>query len=304
MNLRQLISFVRVAEHGSFAAAAKALNSTQSTIATRVRELETVWGVELFDRAHHRLQISPKGEEILPWARQILALSDRIGYQLGEPDALTGQLRVGVAGRIAHTWLPRLMVAIRTRHPRVRFDLQLGLTAPLLQRLRSGELDLAFAGGPITDPALEALSLGYDEFAWMASPTLGVPRTQLGPAELASWPIVGLSQDSPHYPVIDQWFRAAGIEYRPAVSCNDMALAARLIRVDLGVGLLHRTSHRDEVLNGLLTELDTAPVFPKLEFVAVYPRANPGALAVAVAQLAAEISDFPRGDAVQGALAT
>jgi DNA-binding transcriptional LysR family regulator len=294
MNIRQLVSFVRVAELGSFAAAAKALNTTQSTISARIRELESAWGVALFDRSHHRTQLSPKGEEILPWARQIIVLSDRIGYQLGEPEAFTGLLRIGVVGRIAHTWLPKLIAAIRARHPRVRFDIKLGLTAPLLQQVKAGELDLAIAGGPITDPTLEHRSLGYDEFVWMASPSLPLPEATLSPQDLARWPVVGLSQDSPHYPAIMQWFQAGQAEYRPAISCNDMATAAKLIASGLGVGLLHRASHRAEVLAGLLTVIDTAPPFPRLEFVAVYPRASANPLALAVAGLASEISDFPR----------
>jgi DNA-binding transcriptional LysR family regulator len=294
MNIRQLVSFVRVVELGSFAAAARALHATQSTISARIRELEVAWGVELFDRTHHRVQVSAKGGEILPWAKQIIALSDRISYQLGEPEAFTGMLRIGVAGRIAYTWLPKLIGAVRARHPRVRFDLMLGLTAPLLQMVRAGELDLAFAGGPITDPALDSISLGYDEFVWMASPTLALPEKTLTAHELAQWPIVGLSQASPHYPVIAQWFGAGNADYRPLISCNDMAIAAKLFGAGLGIGLLHRTSHRAEVLAGVLTVLDTAPSFPRLEFVAVYPRSGASPLVAAVAMMAAELSEFPR----------
>ncbi|WP_179284097.1 LysR family transcriptional regulator [Bordetella genomosp. 10] len=295
MNIRQLVSFCRVAEVGSFAAAAKALHATQSTISTRIRELETTWGVELFDRTHHGLQLTAKGQEILPWARQIVSLSERIGFHLGEPDALTGLLRIGVAGRIAHTWLPRLISTIRARYSQVRFDITLGLTAPLLHMVKSGELDIAFAGAPVIDPALNAVSLGYDEFVWMASPELGLPTGRtLTPADLVKWPIVGLSQASPHHPAIAQWFGAANVEYAPHISCNDMGMAAKLIAAGLGIGLLHRTSHRNEVLAGLLTVLDTAPTFPRLEFVAVHQRSNTGALVAAVALLAAEISEFPR----------
>jgi DNA-binding transcriptional LysR family regulator len=295
MNIRQLVSFARVAELGSFAAAAKALHATQSTISTRIRELETAWGVELFDRSHHRLQLTAKGQDILPWARQIIALSERISFHLGEPEAITGLLRMGVAGRIAHTWLPRLIATIRARYPRVRFEIMLGLTAPLLQMVRSGELDIAFAGAPITDPALESVSLGYDEFVWMASPELDLPTDKtLAPDDLAMWPMVGLSQASPHYPAIAQWFSAGNAEYKPVISCTDMGVAAKLIAAGLGVGLLHRASHRNEVLAGLLTVLDTAPAFPRLEFVAVHHRGNTNALVTAVTLLAAEISEFPQ----------
>ncbi|ALM82219.1 hypothetical protein ASB57_03925 [Bordetella sp. N] len=288
-----MLSFCKVAEAGSFAAAAKALHATPSTISTRIRELETSWGVELFDRSHTGLQLTPKGQEILPWARQIVGLSERISFHIGEPDAITGLLRIGVAGRIAHTWLPRLITTLRARYARVRFDISLGLTAPLLQKVRSGEIDIAFVGAPITDPALDYVSLGHDEFVWMASPDLDLPADRrLTPGDLVRYPIVGLSQASPHHPAIAQWFAAANVEYDPLISCSDMGMAAKLIVAGLGIGLLHRSSHRNEVLAGLLTVLDAWPPFPRLEFVAVRQRNNTSALVMAVALLAAEISEF------------
>jgi hypothetical protein len=55
------------------------------------------------------------------------------------------------------------------------------------------------------------------------------------------------------------------------------------------------------VLAGVLTVLDTIPAFPRLEFVAAYPRGGANPLVAAVAVLAAEISEFPRGIGKEGA---
>lgn len=293
MHIRQLGSFVQAAELGSFGAAAKALHATQSTISSRIRELEEVWGVELFDRSHHRAILTPQGERILPWARQILSLESRIRSQLGDAQSLSGVIRLGVAGRISHTWLPQLVLTLFDQHPLIGFDLVQGLTKPLMRMVRAGELDVALVGGPVNDPDLVSVSLGYDEFAWMASPEFPAPlKVTLGAVDLAGMRLVGLSTSSPHYPMIEQWFRAGGVEYRPSISCNDMAMATNLIAAGAGVGLLHHASHHTQIMAGTLCVLPTEPPFPAMEFVAVYKRSAVGPLVERVVEVAAESSDF------------
>ncbi|CAN5116048.1 LysR family transcriptional regulator [soil metagenome] len=292
MNLRQLDSFVQAAELGSFGAAAKALHCTQSTISSRVRELEASWGVELFDRSHHRAVLTPQGQKILPWAKQILGLETRIRSQLGDAQTLSGVVRVGVAGRISHTWLPRLVMTLSQQYPLIGFDLVQGLTRPLMRMIRAGELDVALLGGPVNDPDLVTTSLGSDEFVWMASPSLRLPRTELTAHDLGELPLVGLSRLSPHYPVIEQWFRDAGADYRPTISCSDMAMAAHLIAAGAGVGLLHHSSHRAQIRSGSLEVLNTQPALPALEFIAVHARDAANPLVQRLVEVAVECSDF------------
>ena len=115
MNIRQLETFVRIVEHGSFANAARALNTTQSTVSARVKELERYIGADLFDRSRHRAALTPRGHELFAFARQLVEFAASLTTQFRDPAAVTGVLRLGVVGVVANTWLPKLVAALRGR---------------------------------------------------------------------------------------------------------------------------------------------------------------------------------------------
>jgi DNA-binding transcriptional LysR family regulator len=304
MHIRQLETFIRIVETGSFAGAAQAMHTTQSTISARMRELESSLGVPLFDRSGHRAILTPRGRALLDRARQMVGLAADIAREIGDVRAVGGVIRIGVAGLVAMTWLPRLMAALRQRFPQVTVQLQIALTTPLVERLASGDLDLAIATGPVQGARLECLSLGYDEFVWMAPASLRLPRRALTPVELAEWPVLGLTEASHHYPVIEQWFRAGQADYRPVLSCSNVRVLADLTVAGLGVSLLPRRSCAREVAAGQLRVIETRPSLPPVEFVAVYKRDVPDPLVPAVAELARATSEFPPADALGRASAT
>ncbi|WP_198298438.1 LysR family transcriptional regulator [Bordetella genomosp. 8] len=293
MHIRQLETFIRIVDTGSFAAAAQALHATQSTISARMRELEATLGVALFDRSGHRAVLTPRGRALLPRARQMVGLAADVARDIGDARSASGIVRLGVAGLVAMTWLPRLMAALRERFPAVTVQLEIALTTPLVDRLASGELDLAIATGPVQEARLHCLSLGYDEFVWMAPPAMRLPRRALTPAELAAWPVLGLSEASHHYPVIEQWFSAGRASYQPVVSCSNVRVLADLTMAGLGVSLLPLRSCGKELESGQLRRIDTRPALPPVEFVAVYKRDVLDPLVGAIAELARETSEFP-----------
>jgi len=297
MLIRHLETFLRIVETGSFAAAADALYTTQSTVSARVRELEKSLGVALFDRSRHRARLTPKGRELLELARRMVSLAAHISLQVGDARALSGVVRMGVVGQVAITWLPRLVAALRERYPGLTLGLDVALTATLVDRLRAADLDLALVTGPVDDTGLQAASLGCDEFVWMAAPALGVPAGPLAPAGLAGWPVLGLSEASHHYPVIQRWFEAGGAQYRPVVSCSNVRVLGELTLAGLGVSLLPLASYRKEIADGQLQLLNTRPRLPPVEFVVLQRRNASDPLVMAVAETAVQCSEFARAQA-------
>lgn len=292
MNIKQLETFVRIVEHGSFANAAKALNTTQSTVSARVKELERSIGAHLFDRSFHRAALTPRGHELFAHAKQLVDFASSLTVQFRDPAAVTGMLRLGVVGVVANTWLPRLVAALRERYPGVTLKLDMSLTRTLVERLREGRLDLAIIAGQLTEPGFRAESLGYDEFVWMASPALRIPRKTLGPRDLQRWPVLSLSEDSFHYPVIERWFRDGGAFFKAAASCNNMEVIAELTAAGLGVSLLPRHCYRAEVSSKRLAILKTAPAIPAVEFSLIHRVDRPHPLIPPIAEMAKQVSDL------------
>jgi len=292
MNIKQIETFVRIVELGSFSAAAEALYASQSTISARIKELERYLGVELFDRHHHRPQLTPKGHELFDFAQQLVEFTSSLTRTMRDPSAITGTLRKGVVGVVANTWLPALVSRLREKHPRLGVKLDVGLTRLLMERLRDGHLDLAIVAGSVSDPELLAELLGYDEFVWMAGPSLPVPHGRLGPSDLKELPVLMLSEESHHYPIVRQWFRDAGVMHRPAASCNNMSVLAELTRQGLGVSLLPRQCYGPELAEGRLVVLETHPQIPRVPFSLVYRADRVPVMVPAIVETAKAASDL------------
>ena len=76
MEIKNLISFVQVAEMNGFTKAADALGYSQSTISFQIKQLETELGCLLFERINHTISLTDKGVELLKYAHKINALTE------------------------------------------------------------------------------------------------------------------------------------------------------------------------------------------------------------------------------------
>ena len=74
MDIRNLTTFVHVAELGNFSRAAERLGYSQPTISVQIRQLEEELGFRLFDRIGHAVRLTDKGRDILAYAQQVCIL--------------------------------------------------------------------------------------------------------------------------------------------------------------------------------------------------------------------------------------
>ncbi len=84
MDLKNLISFIQVAELSSFTRAARTLGYSQSTVSSHIRQLETELGSQLFERINHTVVLTQRGREILYYAQQITLLTKEMEDSIRE----------------------------------------------------------------------------------------------------------------------------------------------------------------------------------------------------------------------------
>lgn len=294
MTLKHLEALYWVSRLGSFTAAAERLHSTQSAISMRIRDLEETLGQELFDRSARSAKLTAKGQELVGYAERVLEIIAEIRSRIGDPHIVSGVVRVGVTEYVALTWLPDFVRELNARFPRVTLELNVDLTLSLIDKLRGGELDIALLPGPIQQPGLRNMSLGFVEFAWMASPTLKIPDRTLTPRDLDNWPILTLSKTSNLYAKLERWFEESGAVGRRADMCNSLSVLASWTIAGLGIGYLPLKYHARHLRTGSLRVIDVEPRLPDLEYVAILDLRHPQPLTVSVAELAAGVSSFER----------
>ena len=136
----RLRAFLHVAERGTVASAAAALGYTAPAVSQQITKLETQLGAPLFDRVGGRLRLSPRGETLLPIARQILDLSGQAGQSGSVPDRDRHIVIAGFASAIRALVLPMLTSG---RMRRTTFDVREAEDETALRDLRLGQVDIA-----------------------------------------------------------------------------------------------------------------------------------------------------------------
>jgi len=294
MNLRQIETFYWAAKLGSFSAAADRLNATQSTVSMRIQDLERDLGITLFERRRRGARITARGRELLRHAEEVLRIAGEIRERLAGSETMPGVVRIGVVDMISVTWLPRLIKAIHEHYPKLALELDEALTQDLVEDLNHGNLDLILAAGKVPGYNFSPVPLGAVEFAWMASPALGLPDRRLGPRDLQHWPVIALSRESYHHHSIEEWFRSGDARCRRIGTCKSLGVAAALAGAGLGVTLLPPRCYGSEIEAGRLQVVAAVPRFPPVEFTATCSVATIQPIAQRIAKLASEVSDFEK----------
>jgi DNA-binding transcriptional LysR family regulator len=294
MNLKQLETLYWVWRLGGFAAAADHLHTTQSAVSMRIQHLELRLGVRLFDRSQRTARLTAKGQELVKCAEQLIKMATDIQHRISDPSALTGTLRLGVTEFVAVTWLPRLASAINEKYPGIVVELDVDLTLNQLQKLQSGDLNLALLPGPIREVGLVNVFLGTVEFVWMASPRLGLPQHRMSPRDFQAWPLLTLARQSNLHKLLGTWFEANDAVARHIDVCNTISVLAALTIAGLGVSFLPREYFAHEVKRGRLQVLEIAPKLPDLEYYAVFDKRQMHPLSQAIADLAQQNSSFAK----------
>jgi LysR family transcriptional regulator, hydrogen peroxide-inducible genes activator len=165
LKLKDLRYLVAVADERHFGRAAARCFVSQPTLSAQLKKLEQALGVQLIERAPHNVTLTAAGEEIVARARRILEASDEVvAVARSQRDPLAGRLRVGLLPTIGPYLLPQLAPVIRKRLPRLQLRLYEYRTAPMLERLHAGELDVGILALPVELGGLEARELYREAF--------------------------------------------------------------------------------------------------------------------------------------------
>jgi LysR family transcriptional regulator, nitrogen assimilation regulatory protein len=139
MNLKQLQSFQRVAEHGSLARAAVATDLAESLISRQIAALEREWGDRLFERTGRGMLLSDFGRRMLPEVRAALDQVEHLGGLAREAAGVpTGTVHVGVLPSLAGQLLPLLLADLRGSAPAVTLHATEGFSGSLDEQPAAG----------------------------------------------------------------------------------------------------------------------------------------------------------------------
>ena len=165
LKLKDLRYLVAVADLRHFGRAAARCFVSQPTLSAQLKKLEQSLGVQLIERTPNNVSLTAAGEEIVARARRILEASDEVvTLARSQRDPLAGRLRVALLPTIGPYLLPHVAPVIRRSLPRLQLRLYEYQTAPLLEKLHAGELDVGILALPVELAGLESRELYREAF--------------------------------------------------------------------------------------------------------------------------------------------
>lgn len=146
--ITQLRAFVTVARVGSFTRAADVLGYSQPAVHLQVSALRQLVGGPLLQRRNGRMQPTPLGQALLPYAERVVAALEAFSLAAARERTVRSQtLTVGVGRSSGSYVFPAIAALFREQHPDITLSLRLLPAADIAAQVAKGELDVGVAGG-------------------------------------------------------------------------------------------------------------------------------------------------------------
>lgn len=141
LDIKNLITFIHVAELNSFTKAAAKLGYSQSTVSFQIRQLEMELDSQLFERINHTIALTEKGREVLKYAHQISKLTQELEKNIQEEDIVRGHVRLAMADSLCDSLLSEKFLDFRNRHPGITLKIIAAGTEEMFRLINHNEVD-------------------------------------------------------------------------------------------------------------------------------------------------------------------
>jgi LysR family positive regulator for ilvC len=260
-----LHQFVELTRTLHFGRAARACHMSPSALSRSVQRLEAQLGEQLFEREHHKVTLTPAGEQ---FRRHALAVVDEWHRyeqeRAGHHGELNGTLHVYCTVTAAQSIVPDLFARLRRTHPGIRIELQTGYSSDAIEQLRGGEIDATIAALP------QPLAAGIASRELTTTPVVFVAPDIDGPVrdltkrrriDWSSVPLVlpahGLARD-----YADDWLERRAITPNLYGEIEGHEAILALVALGCGVGVVPKLVLENSSLRDRITELDITPALP------------------------------------------
>lgn len=266
MEIRQLATFIRVAQFKSFSRAAESLGYSQSAVTVQIRQLEEELNTRLFDRMGKRIALTDTGERFFSHACDVISQVNQARMSVAATTELHGTLHIGTIESLTCLKLPAVLHRYRQHHPKVSIHITVGEPEELIEQMERGELDMIYVlDEPLYSNNWHKLMEQREEIVFVASASLGeaLGGRELTTEELVQYPFFLTEQDN-YRRVLNRRLAARRCILTPSLECGDTSFLIRMLEIDRGVSFLPWYAVESSVRQGKLVRLSVADCYISL----------------------------------------
>jgi DNA-binding transcriptional LysR family regulator len=260
MEDHKLKVFCTVAETKSFSKTSEIIHLTQPAVSLQIQALEEKYETKLFDRSSSTVTLTPAGEILYKYAKEILTLyisaEKAIGKQIG---LVKGSLSIGAGSNIGNFILPTLITEFKRIHPKIKIYLLVNNSKRVIELLNAGNIDLGLVEGDVSRQKMVVKKLLSDELLLIVSPEHHwAKKKEVSISELSKEPFILREPGSGTRQMIEKFLARHGItlhDLKISTILGSTEAIKDAVENGLGISIISRWAVRKENRYGTLNLL-------------------------------------------------
>lgn len=258
MEIKNLITFLRVAELNSFTKAAQALDYSQSTVSFQIKQLETELNCLLFERINHTLLLTSEGRELLEYAKQVCQLTDEFHQRRAGEEEIRGYVHIVVPDSVCEAMIIENYADFFQRYPGIRLRFSTADTQDMFRMLDQNEADVMLTLDSHVYQTnyiiAKEVPMATHFFAGAKSPL--AKRKKLSVHEVVQTPMILTEKGMGYRKVLDEKLAQLSIAVDPVLEIGRTDIITSVLEDGKAVSFLPDFVARDKLQEGALVQLD------------------------------------------------
>ncbi len=285
MEDHKLKVFCTVAETKSFSKTSEIIHLTQPAVSLQIQSLEETYETKLFDRTGNTITLTPSGEVLYNYAKDILALYAEAEKEIGKITGLIkGSVMIGASSTIGNYVLPNVIVEFKKLHPKIRINVVIGNTKNIEELVRSGAIDFGVVEGTITKQKIISEPIINDELTVIIPPFHPwTKRKTISVLELTKEPFILREEGSGTRLYIEKFLHDHGIvlsDLKIVMSLGGIESIKLAVENGIGISIISKWAARKELKYGTLKSIGLREEPMTRTFTLIQAKHNVGTYAV------------------------
>ncbi|MFO1445065.1 LysR family transcriptional regulator [Bacillus sp. Bva_UNVM-123] len=256
MNIEQIEAFLYVATTSSFSKAGEILYTTQPTISSRIKSLETLLSCQLFDRKGNNISLTEEGEAFLPHAKNVLhhlqtgkKAIQRKNMKLG------GEIDMSAVFTGAINFLPYFIKEFNVIYPNVKINVRTGHSNQVLDMVLKNQSSFGISRS-IHHPKFETIHLFKDQMVLAIYP--GHPfqsHKTISIKDLTNEKFIQYARNTMDWTLVQNAFDRLNYSPDIIIEVDNIEVSKQMVKSGLGIAILPRSAIKVELTSGCLIEV-------------------------------------------------
>ncbi|MFC9709482.1 LysR family transcriptional regulator [Paenibacillus sp. NPDC056933] len=264
MEIKNILTFLKVAELKSFTKAAEKLGYSQSAITIQIQQLEKELETQLFERVGRGIALTEQGRTFIFHANEIIrstkrAIESTKSTSDKKNETITGTLRIGSVESISTSVLPDILLSYNNLYPEVEIVVTTAGSEYHIDLVRNNTIDLFFTlEKKINFPGMKRTVFSEEEIIFVASPSITSSLDKIVNLEdLVEMSFLLTEQGASYRDELDRLLADRDLEIKPILEIGNTETIINLVKKNMGVSFLPLFSAKDSINSGTLVEIKT-----------------------------------------------